>query len=140
MGVKKTSKNDKRALKTNPRPPVERKKAIDLVMLYKMGQSLLPVETIADIFQVEPNTLYDTKRYASTLRSARANRKESLVQACWHKALIDKDTTMLIWMSKQHLGYKEKQPEDGHQLTFNVVVNEVPQHVEPTIILEAKKK
>lgn len=93
-------------------------------MIYKLAQSLLPVETIASILGVSRETLY--ARYSDSLHKGRDNRKYSLVQAMWHKALEDKDTKMQIWLSKQHLGYKDSLPEEATQVVFNVYTNEVP--------------
>jgi hypothetical protein len=33
---------------------------------------------------------------------------------------------MMIWLSKQHLGYKDAQPEEASLVIFNVQINEVP--------------
>ena len=43
-----------------------------------------------------------------------------------HEKAMQGDTTMLIWLSKQRLGYKERQAEDAQQTTINVHINEIP--------------
>lgn len=100
------------------------KKELDSEMIYKLAQTLLPVESIATILGCHRDTLY--ARFSDVLQKGRENRKHSLVQAMWYKALEDKDTKMQIWLSKQHLGYKETQPEEATHVTFNVLINEVP--------------
>lgn len=102
------------------RPKVE----IDEDMVFKLGESMLPVESIAKILECHPDTIY--ARFSVTLQRAREGRKKSLTMVMWEKALIDKDTKMMIWLSKQHLGYKDQMPEDATQIHFNVHINEVP--------------
>lgn len=43
-----------------------------------------------------------------------------------HQVAMEGDTKMLIWLSKQRLGYKDIQPEEATQVNFNVYTNEVP--------------
>jgi hypothetical protein len=43
-----------------------------------------------------------------------------------HSVAMEGDTKMLIWISKQRLGYKDIQPEEATQVHFNVYTNEVP--------------
>lgn len=99
-------------------------KEIDEVMLAKLARTLLPVSTISDILCCSPDVL--ERRFSGILQEGRANRKYSLVEAMWDKALNEKDTKMQIWLSKQHLGYKDIQPEEATQVHFNVYTNEVP--------------
>lgn len=102
------------------RPKVE----IDVVMLAKLGESMLPVESIATIMGCHKDTIYE--RFSDILQRAREGRKKSLSMVMWEKALIDKDTKMMIWLSKQHLGYRDTQPDEAQQIIFNVQVNEIP--------------
>lgn len=97
---------------------------LDEELLYKLSQTMLPVKSIAIILGCHVDTLYT--RFAEILQAGRENRKASLSEAMWHKALVEKDTKMQIWLSKQHLGYKETQPEDQVPIQFNVQINEIP--------------
>ena len=89
-----------------------------------MAASFLPVSSIAKILGVNPDTLY--ARYSENLQRGRENRKYGLACAMWDKALTEKDTKMMIWLSKQHLGYRDQLPEEAKQTHINVYVNEVP--------------
>lgn len=100
------------------------KKDIDEEMVFRMAQTLLPVESIAIILQCSKDTLYS--RFSDALQKGREDRKKSLVQAMWLKALEDKDTKMMIWLSKQHLGYKDTIPEQAQNISYNVTINENP--------------
>lgn len=102
------------------RPPIK----IDADMVLKLAETMLPVESIAAVLGCSKDTLYS--RFPDVLQKAREGRKQSLSMAMWEKALINKDTTMLIWLSKQHLGYKEKAPEAASQINFNVYCKEIP--------------
>jgi hypothetical protein len=125
LGRIKAQKLDSKALSTTPfyeRPT--RQKKLDEKQLYLLAQSLLPIESIARIMSCNPDLIYT--RYADLLQKGRDDRKHSLVQAMWHQALYEKDTKMMIWLSKQHLGYRDVMPEEATQISFNVFANEVP--------------
>lgn len=100
------------------------KKEIDEDEVFRLAQTMLPVESIAQYLGCCRDTLY--ARFSDTLQKAREGRKQSLSMVMWEKALIEKDTKMMIWLSKQHLGYKDSQPEEATQVHFNVYMNEVP--------------
>jgi hypothetical protein len=118
MAVSKRGK--KRRIYTGTKELAE----IDPELVLELAKTLLPVESIATIVGCHKDTLY--ARFGLQLQQGRENRKHSLVQAMWFKALEEKDTKMLIWLSKQHLGYKESMPEQAQQVNFNVYTNEVP--------------
>lgn len=92
--------------------------------LFKIAQTHATVETIASIMGCGKSTLYD--RYSHIIDKAREGRKADLLTAMWEKALVEKDTKMMIWLSKQHLGYRDILPEEATQIHFNVYTNEIP--------------
>lgn len=94
---------------------------IDEETVFKLAETMLPVESIATLLGCNRDTLYD--RFSDTLQKGREGRKKSLSTAMWEKALIAKDTTMMIWLSKQHLGYKDSLSEDATQIQFNIQIN-----------------
>lgn len=99
-------------------------KVIDEKLLVQLAETMIPIESIATILGCCKETLYS--RYPDVLQKAREGRKKSLSMAMWEKALIEKNTTMQIWLSKQHLGYKESIPEEASIINFNVNIVEVP--------------
>lgn len=99
-------------------------KKIDEKKLYLLAQTLLPIETIATILECHKDTLYD--RYSDILQTARENRKASLSQVMWHQALVEKSEKMMIWLSKQHLGYRDVQPDEVPVTNFSIQLSEVP--------------
>ncbi len=84
-------------------------KEIDEKMLYRLAQTLLTNESIAIILGCSADTL--ERRFCGLIRKARQQRRQTLSEAMWNKALEEKNTTMQIWLSKQHLGYKEPEPQ-----------------------------
>ena len=108
------------ALPIPGRPPSE----IDPEVVFKLAQTMLPIESVAVLCSCSRETLYE--RFPDVLQKAREGRKQSLSMAMWEKALIEKNTTMQIWLSKQHLGYKESLPEEATIINFNVNIVEIP--------------
>lgn len=92
--------------------------------LFELAQTLLPEETIAAIMDCSVDTL--TKHYNGVLQAGREHRKNALSQKLWHKALIEGDTRMLIWLSKQHLGYREQWPDMQQNTQINVFTQDIP--------------
>jgi len=97
---------------------------VDEVMLFKLAQTMLTIKSISIILDCSEQHL--NTKYHKIIERGRENRRYSLVEAMWSKALDDKCTKMQIWMSKQHLGYKDNYPDQAQQVMFNVVCNEVP--------------
>ena len=109
---------------TEKRPRGKPRKLLDEKLLYKLGQSMMTVDDIADAMECSRDTI--ERHYGGILRDARANRKHSLSQSMWKNALDKENVQMQIWLSKQHLGHKESASEQPQQVNFNVIVNEVP--------------
>jgi hypothetical protein len=99
-------------------------KELNEEQVYKLAQTLLPIETIASILGTSVDTL--DRRFSGVLQAGRSNRKETLSQVMWHKALVEKSEKMMIWLSKQHLGYKDTQPEEVPTTNFIVHIHDDP--------------
>ena len=97
---------------------------LDYQRVEEMAASFLPVEQIASILDCTTDTLYS--RFSSALRRGQSNRRHQLTCAMWHKALVEKDTKMMIWLSKQHLGYRENMMDNMLGVQFNITINEIP--------------
>lgn len=100
------------------------RKELDENMVYKLAQTMLSQKSIAIILDCSEDLIQN--RYNGALQRGRENRKQSLVEAMWQKALDEKDTKMMIWLSKQHLGYRDVMPDEATQISFTVQVTEVP--------------
>jgi hypothetical protein len=116
------------------RPVGRPRKVIDHGMLERLGQSMLSVETIAEILECHVDTLHSTKEYSEILHKARANRKFSLVEIMWDEALNKRNYKMMIWLSKQHLGYRDVLPIDVTQVNFNVYCKDIPKNEQELIV------
>lgn len=100
------------------------RKKVDPVQVYKLAQTMLPVKTIADILNVSKNTIEEN--YGDILREGRANQKLSLVREMFKKAIEGKDTKMMIWLSKQHLGYKDVVKTESDTIPISFQINPLP--------------
>lgn len=108
-----------KAPKKNGRPLA----IIDEAKLVEMAAEDCTVNEIAAYFDVNPDTIYS--RFSELLKKGRDKGNASIKRKLFEKAMIG-DMSALIWLSKNRLGYKDKQPEEATQVHFNVYVNEVP--------------
>jgi len=97
---------------------------VDEALLCRLADTLLTIESIAKILQVPRSYLYDN--YGDVLEQRAETRKSKLSEVMWHKALVERDSRMMIWLSKQFLGMRDTQPEVTSNVQFNIVCNEVP--------------
>ena len=103
----------------------EKKGRIDPGLIERLGATHLSNDSVATILQISRATLETT--YLGDLQKAREKRKQTLSEKVWAKALEGNDTTMLIWLSKQHLGYKEPKNEDqAPNNVFNITIAPIP--------------
>lgn len=103
------------------RPPAD----IDPQKVFDLAKIHCTDSEIAAVLRCAESTL--KARFSALLREGREEGQMSLKRKMHEKALSGAgDTQMLIWLSKQRLGYKDKQPEEATQVHFNVFVNEVP--------------
>lgn len=96
---------------------------LDVDLIKKLASIHCTKAEIASIVGCHVDTLY--ARYSDILRAGDEEGKMSLKRKM-HEVAMHGDVKMLIWLSKQRLGYKERQPDEVAQTTFNVYVNEVP--------------
>lgn len=113
-------------MKKKHKKPGRPSKDIDPGTIFRIAQTMLSVESIARILGCCKDTIYANKAFSDALYSGREHRRQSLVEAMWDLALKEKDGRMMIFLSKQHLGYKDStnDREETHQ--FNITINEIP--------------
>jgi hypothetical protein len=109
------------AFKRRGRPKLR----LDEGELFKLAQEDCTVGEIAARLNCHVDTIYKSQVYFDILQKGRENGNASLKRRMFEVALSG-NVTMLIWLSKQRLGYKESQPEIAQQLNFNVTLNEIP--------------
>lgn len=93
-------------------------------MVKKLSMIHCTKEEIATILGCCRDTLY--ARFSDTLREGDEEGKMSLKRKM-HEIAMKGNVHMLIWLSKQRLGYKDRQPEGAQQVNIKLNVNEVPQ-------------
>lgn len=78
---------------------------------------------IATICKCHVDTLY--ARYSAILQEGDAEAKSSLRRLQWKSAQAG-NIQMQIWLGKQWLGQKDRQPDEVANTVINVTCNEVP--------------
>lgn len=105
--------------------PGRPKKKIDERQIFELAKIHCTVEEISAVIGCHKDTIY--ARFSDALQRGHNAGQMSLKRKMHEKALSGNgDTSMLIWLSKQRLGYKDKQPEMATEVHFNVYTNEVP--------------
>ncbi len=99
------------------------KKVLDKKLIHDLAMIHCTKKEIATICGCSIETLY--ANYSDVLQKGDDEGKKSLKRMMHEKAMKG-DTTMLIWLSKQRLGYRDKQPDEATHIQFNVMVQEVP--------------
>jgi hypothetical protein len=118
-----TIKRERTNLRKWPQKPYRRVK-IDPKSVYALASSMISIASMATILGVDEETL--TKRYADVIAQARQKQNHRLASAMYSKALDQGDGRMMIWLSKQHLGYKESWPDSMQPVAININVRDIP--------------
>ena len=91
--------------------------------VYNLALIHCTVPEIASVLGCSISTIEE--RFSGVLHKGWENGQMSLKRKM-HSVAMEGDTKMLIWISKQRLGYKESMPEEATQINFNVNIIEVP--------------
>jgi hypothetical protein len=102
------------------RPPIP----VDLDLVKKLASIHCTKREIASVVGIAINTL-EHERFVEVLQKGQDEGKMSLKRKMFEVAMKG-NTAMLIWLSKQHLGMKERQPDEIAQMNYTVVIHEVP--------------
>ena len=82
-------------------------KEIDAEQVKKLAMINCSYEEIAAVIGCDPKTL--TNRFSQVIKEGREHGKSSLKRAMWKKGVIEGNCTMQIWLSKNMLGYKDRE-------------------------------
>ena len=74
-----------------------------------------------------------TKKFDSAIKLGNQVSNALLKNAMTKKALSG-DTTMMVWLSKQHLGYREPKADEQEKTTINIVTSDAASIVNEKII------
>lgn len=99
-------------------------KEIDMEAVRKLSALHCTKQEIASFVGCHLDTLYH-ERFAEVLQKGADEGKISLKRKMYEVAMSG-NAVMLIWLSKQHLGMRDKQPDEIQQLNYTVVINDVP--------------
>lgn len=91
--------------------------------VYRLALIHCTIPEIASTLDCGISTIKD--RFSAVLHRGHEEGQMSLKRKM-HEVAMAGDTKMLIWLSKQRLGYKDVQPEEATQVHFNVHVMEIP--------------
>lgn len=93
------------------------RKQIDPQQVEKLAAINCSYDEAAAVLGCSPDTIQ--RRFAAVFKKGRANGRSSLKRKMWEHAMGG-NTTMMIWLSKQLLGYTDK-VDQNIQATTNVV-------------------
>lgn len=99
------------------------KKEIDPKLVFDLARIHCTKEEIASIVGCHIDTLY--ARFSEVLQRGNDEGKMSMKRKM-HDIAMRGNVQMLIWLSKQRLGYKDKQPDEVPNMVINVNVKEIP--------------
>lgn len=91
--------------------------------VYDLATIHCTIEEIAAVLGTTRDHIYT--KHADALRRGHENGQMSLKRKM-HKVALEGDTKMLIWLSKQRLGYKEQYPDIAQQVHFNIITQDIP--------------
>ena len=86
---------------------------------------------IAILLNVELS--YVLKKFDEAMKLGNQVSNAMLKRAMTKKALSG-DTTMMVWLSKQHLGYREPKQDETQSNTINIVTSDMPQVLRDKVI------
>ena len=99
------------------------KKMLDEARLIEMASHDATVEEIGAELGCHRDTIYS--RYSDTLKKGRLQGNISLKQRMFQLAM-EGNVGLLVWLSKNRFGYRDKPEDEATNVTFNVLINEVP--------------
>lgn len=99
------------------------KKEVDSKLVFELAKIHCTMKEISSVAGCSVDTL--ERRFAEIIEKGQDEGKRSLRRLQWQQAEKG-NIQMLIWLGKQMLGQKDKQPEEATQVHFNVYPNEVP--------------
>lgn len=100
-----------------PLAVVDEKLLVDLAKIHCTHKEM------ASILGISTDTLRD--RFSHLIEKGQDGGKRSLRRLQWEQAEKG-NIQMLIWLGKQMLGQRDKQPDEATQVHYNVFCNEVP--------------
>lgn len=120
----KLAKNGKKFSKDyQPESNGRKLKDVDPEKVFELAKIHCTAEEIASVLGCSKSVIYD--RFSEVLRAGHETGQMSLKRKMHEKAESG-DTQMLIWLSKQRTGYRDKPQDEATEVNFNVFVNEVP--------------
>jgi hypothetical protein len=101
------------------RPAVQ----IDEVYVYELAKLQCTVPEIAILCGCSENTIH--RRYGGVVVKGQEEAKKDLRKAMIRSALSG-NVIMQIWLSKNWLGFKERQPDEAPNTVINIQMNDIP--------------
>lgn len=92
--------------------------------VYALASVMLSAEDMSNLLGITCETLI--KRFGRTIAKARGETKRKLAYVMHNKAIEQNDGRMQVWLSKQHLGYKEAWPDNVQPIAIQINIQDVP--------------
>lgn len=102
---------------------IEKKKLQIEAYVYELATFHCTIEEIAKLCGIS----YDTvkRRYSELIAKGHQESKKQLRKAMI-RAALNGNVAMQIWLSKNWLGFKDRQPDEAPTTLINIKLNEVP--------------
>lgn len=109
---------------SNDRKDIGRPRAkIDPCQVYQLAKIHCTIQEMAATLNVSDDTLENN--FSAIIKMGRQDGKASLRRNMYAET-EQRNTGMMIWLSKNYLGMKDAEPAQQTQINFNVNVVEVP--------------
>ena len=97
---------------------------LDQKSVYTLASVMLTVRDIAEALGCSEEYLY--RRFGKTIQQARSETKHKLASVMHRKAIEENDGRMQVWLSKQHLGYKDTVIESHQPIAIQINIQDIP--------------
>lgn len=114
------------------------RKEIDAEGVIKLRSYGLTADEIAKFYNCSRSTLYD--KYSDALREGESCLETSLKRTMFELGVNHKNADMLKWLSKNYLGFKDKQPEEIGTTIINIMRKYDLESVENEALKQIDKK
>jgi len=97
---------------------------LDQKSVYTLASVMLSVQDIAEALGCSEDYLY--RRFSGTIQQARSETKHKLANVMHRKAIEENNAQMQIWLSKQHLGYRDAVDTQQQPIAIQINIQDIP--------------
>lgn len=128
---------EKPQLRRTYKKPGPKPLEIDETLVYELAKIHCTMGEIAAVVGCSVDTL--ERRFAEIIKKGDEEGKMSLKRKM-HQMALGGNAVMLLWLSKQRLGYRDRQPDEPASVQFNIISKEIPKETIDIQEAEVEKK